>query len=425
MASHFNTLKAKSEADLLPQEPRQHPSLHAGAAIGEGPGVTSLDTRPPLVTPPPPAGPARAKRARLRERRHLLLVAVLLVVAGVGSWYGHHWWTVGRYLVSTDDAYVGAKIATLAAKVPGYVATIAVPDNSEVRTGDVIATIDDGDYRLSVEAARGKLATQQATVDRIGRQVVGQQAAIEQAKARLVSAKAESTRAELELQRQQFLAAREFASKQLLEQARAARDKSAAGVVDAQAAIDAATAEAEVIAAQQEEARRTLDELKTALAKAERDLAFTVIRAPFDGTIGNRAIQVGDYVQPGQRLVSLVPLDAVYVDANFKETQIERLRPGQRVTLGIDAFSSVTVEGTVESVAPASGSVFTLLPPDNATGNFTKIVQRLPVRIRIAPEVARQGLLRPGMSVIVSVDTKPDPKHPVATASLGGSHVVR
>ncbi|HTS92109.1 MAG TPA: HlyD family secretion protein [Stellaceae bacterium] len=417
MANKFNALKTKSAPETLPQEPRQHPSLDAGNEVGAGPGGVALEGKTL------PAAPAT--RATPRRRKHLLLAAALVIAAAFGSWYGHHWWTVGRYLVTTDDAYVGAKIATLAAKVPGYVATIAVPDNAEVRAGDVIATIDDGDYRLAVEAARGKVATQQATVDRIGRQVTAQHAAIDQAKAKLVSAKAEATRAELELQRQQFLAAREFASRQILEQAHATRDKGAAGVVDAQAAIDAAVAEAEVVQAQQEEARRTLEELQTALAKTERDLGFTVIRAPFDGTIGNRAIQVGDYVQPGQRLVSLVPLDAVYVDANFKETQFERLRPGQRVTLAIDAFSSATVVGTVESLAPASGSVFTLLPPDNATGNFTKIVQRLPVRIRIEPEVARQGLLRPGMSVIVSVDTKPDPNHPVATASLGGSHVVR
>ncbi len=160
---------------------------------------------------------------------------------------------------------------------------------------------------------------------------------------------------------------------------------------------------------QQQEATDTLAELKTALAKAERDLSFTIIRAPIDGVIGNRAVQVGDYMQPGQRLASLVPLDDVYVDANFKETQLSRLRPGQAVSIAVDALPEHDIHGTIESLSPASGSVFSLLPPDNATGNFTKIVQRLPVRIQVPATVASEGVLRPGMSVVVSVNTKEAP----------------
>ena len=146
--------------------------------------------------------------------------------------------------------------------------------------------------------------------------------------------------------------------------------------------------------------------LATALAKAERDLSFTEIRAPFDGVVGNRAIQVGDYVQSGARLLSLVPLEGVYIDANFKEAQLAGIKPGQHVSIAVDALPSDNIVGVVESVAPASGSVFSLLPPDNATGNFTKIVQRLPVRIRVPKDVAKQNLLRAGMSVYVTVDTR-------------------
>src|SRR5262249_21871773 len=277
-----------------------------------------------------------------------------------------------------------------------------VEDNASIRAGDVIATIDDGDYKLAVDAARDKVATQRATIDRLGRQISAQEAAVEQAKAQLVSSKAGALRAELELTRQNALAAKEFASRQTQEQARASRDQANAAVQSAQAAIDAAVASVEVSKGQQEEARRTLQELQTALAKAERDLSFTQIRAPFDGAVGNRAIQVGDYVQTGTRLFSLVPLDAVYVDANFKEPQLAGLQPGQRVSIAVDALRGTTMDGWVESVAPASGSMFSLLPPDNATGNFTKIVQRLPVRIRVSSEVAREGVLRPGMSVIAS-----------------------
>jgi membrane fusion protein (multidrug efflux system) len=152
---------------------------------------------------------------------------------------------------------------------------------------------------------------------------------------------------------------------------------------------------------------RTLDEFKTTLAKAERDLSFTVIRAPVDGVFSNRAVQTGDFVQTGQRVASLVPLDEVYIDANFKETQLARLHPGQPVSISVDALPKDSIEGRVASLSPASGAVFSLLPPDNATGNFTKIVQRLPVRIEVPARVAAQGLLRPGMSVVVSVDTKP------------------
>ncbi len=203
------------------------------------------------------------------------------------------------------------------------------------------------------------------------------------------------------------LADKNFASRQALETAQANRDQGRAAVTGAQAAIDAAEANVEVTQAQQQEAQRALAELRTALAKAERDLAFTEIRAPIDGVIGNRAMQTGDYVQTGQRLASLVPLDEVYIDANFKETQLARLQPGQKVSISVDALPEHAIEGTVDSFAPASGAVFSLLPPDNATGNFTKIVQRVPVRMRVPADVAAQGLLRPGMSVVVSVDTKP------------------
>jgi membrane fusion protein (multidrug efflux system) len=331
---------------------------------------------------------------------------VLLVAAVLGVWQGYRWWTVGRFIVWTDDAYVGAKMATLAAKVPGYIASLDVEDNAPVHSGDVIATIDDGDYKIAVDAASAKTRTQRATIDRLGQQVAAQQAAVEQAKAQLASAKAGATRARLELDRQQSLATRDFASRQSLEQAYANRDQTDASVMSARAAIDAATANVEVSKAQQEEARHTLAEFETMLAKAERDLRFTVIRAPFDGVVGNRAIQVGGYVQSGARLISLVPLDGVYIDANFKETQLARIRPGAHVAIALDALPDAVIDGTVESIAPASGSVFSLLPPDNATGNFTKIVQRLPVRIRVSPDVARQGALRPGMSVSASVDTR-------------------
>jgi membrane fusion protein (multidrug efflux system) len=348
-------------------------------------------------------------------------IAGLLLALGGVTYYGHYWWTAGRYLVSTDDAYVGARSATLSPKVSGYIHDIVVADNARVAQGDVIAHVDDGDYRLAVQTVRDQIAVQQAAIERLGQQVTAQEAVVDQAKAQLASVKASATRADLELKRQQDLAGRQVSSKQSLEQAQAANDQAAASVQAADAAIESATANVGVLKAQQEEARRTLKQFETSLAKAERDLSFTVIRAPFDGVIGNRAVQVGDYVQPSQRLASLVPLDAVYIDANFKETQLAKLEPGQPVRIHIDAFPDRKIEGRVASVAPASGSVFSLLPPDNATGNFTKIVQRLPVRILVPAAVAEQSVLRPGMSVVVSVNTKPGA--PVTEQKLSSAHV--
>jgi membrane fusion protein (multidrug efflux system) len=348
-----------------------------------------------------------AHRLGLGFNRRTLIAAAAAIAIVAGGAFGTEWWVSGRYVISTDDAYVHAHTTTLASKISGYVQTIPIEDNATIHAGDVIATIDDGDYKLAADAAREKVATQQATVDRIGRQVIAQNATIDQAKAQMVSAQAAAKRMQLELDRQQSLAAQKFASQQTLEQAQANRDQSAAAVDNAQAGIDAAAANLDVLKAQQQEAARTLDELKTALAKAERDFSFTVIRAPVDGVFSNRAVQTGDYVQTGQRIASLVPLDDVYVDANFKETQLERLRPGQPVSISVDALSDHAIAGRIASLSPASGAVFSLLPPDNATGNFTKIVQRLPVRIEVPADVAAKQLLRPGMSVVVSVNTKP------------------
>ena len=228
---------------------------------------------------------------------------------------------------------------------------------------------------------------------------------VEQARAQLVSAKAAQVRTQSEYERQQALNGKDFASRQTLEQAIANRDQAVASVKSAEAAIDGAVANVAVLEAQKQEAAGTLAELKTALAKAERDLAFTEIKAPVDGVIGNRAVQPGDYVQTGQRIAALVPLSDIYIDANFKETQLGRLRPGQPVSIKVDALPGEKFDGVVQSVAPASGAVFSLLPPDNATGNFTKIVQRIPVKIWIDADSPLAGELRPGMSVIAKVDT--------------------
>jgi membrane fusion protein (multidrug efflux system) len=370
--------------------------------------------RRPAETPEAPATaqpvaavapPADAVATRPRKRR-LVLPAILAVLALAGTAYGVHYFLVGRFYIGTDDAYVRANSTTLGARVSGHIAAILPGDNKVVHSGDVIFKIDDGDYRIAVDAARTKIATQTATIDRIGRQVTALEGAAEQANAQLASAVAGLKRAGLDFDRQQDLSNKGYASRATFEVSEASRDQGAAGVKSAQAAYDTALSNVEVTKAQQAEARAQLAELRTSLAKAERDLDFTSVRAPVEGAFSNRMVNVGDFIVVGQRLGNVVPLDDVYIDANYKETQLKRIRPGQPVEISVDAYGHRKFEGVVDSISPAAGSVFTLLPPDNATGNFTKIVQRLPVRIRVPKDVARQNLLRAGMSVYTTVDTR-------------------
>jgi membrane fusion protein (multidrug efflux system) len=346
-----------------------------------------------------------------------VILAVLAAALAFGGYEGYHWWTEGRFMVSTDDAYVQADITILSAKISGYVSSVAVTNNQGVRTGDLIAKIDDGDYRFALQSAKDKLATQQSAITRIGRQIESGRASAAQADAQIAAARAEAERAESDYARQQQLARSDYTSRAALENAKAARDRADANVKSAQAALAAAQANVEVLSAQQKEGERLAAEYQTAIEKAERDLSFTEIRAPVDGVIGNKAMEVGTYVQPGARLAALVPLTSVHVDANFKETQLASLKPGQKVHVKVDAFPDSDIVGTVESVSPAAGAVFSLLPPENATGNFTKIVQRVPVRVAVNPEIAQQGLLRPGLSVVVDVDTRTSAE-PEKTASI-------
>jgi membrane fusion protein (multidrug efflux system) len=355
----------------------------------------------------PPAKAAADKPAAAKPgKRKFIMMGVfgLLALAAIG--YGVYFLLVGRFYVSTDDAYVRANNTTLGARVAGHVAAILPADNAIVHTGDVIFKIDDGDYKIAVDAARTRIATQQATIDRIGRQVTALVSAVEQASAQLASSEAALKRAGLDYDRQQALSTKGFASRATFEQSEAGRDQGVAAVKAAQAAYDAARDNVEVTKAQQAEAQAQFAELQTTLAKAERDLAFTSVRAPVDGTFSNRLVNTGDFIQAGQRLANVVPLNDVFIDANYKETQLKRIRPGQPVTIKVDAYGLRKFAGTVDSISPAAGSVFTLLPPDNATGNFTKIVQRLPVRIRVPKDVAKQNLLRAGMSVYATVDTR-------------------
>jgi membrane fusion protein (multidrug efflux system) len=355
-----------------------------------------------------------------KKRRRIVLPLVLMAAVGGGGYEGYRWFVEGRFLVSTDDAYVKADMSIIAAKVGGYVAAVPVVENTHVHKGDILASIDDGDYKIAVDSAKTRIDTQDATIARFDQQIQAQNAMVAQAQAQVASAKAEAVRTATEYDRAKSLMQSSYGTQQRLDQALADRDRAAAAVASAAASLTSAQAAIGVLGAQKLEAQRTRAELGTVLARAERDLSFTTIKAPFDGVVGNKAVQPGQYVQTGTRLLALVPLDSAYIEANFKETQIDRLKPGQKVSIRPDAYSSREIEGSVESVAPASGAEFSMLPPENATGNFTKIVQRIPVRIKIPTQVADEGILRPGLSVEVSVHTRDENTPPPSLVSALG-----
>ena len=366
--------------------------------------LPKLALAPTAEAPQPAAAPVEATAKRPPMMRRAILGAVILAALSGAAYYGHNWYVLGRFQVSTDDAYVKTDMAQLGAKVAGYVTEIPAAENAAVKAGDIILKLDDGDYKLAVDAAKARIDTQKAVIDGFASQTEAQKAQIAAAEARLASAEAEEDNTLATLNRATALIKAKVVSQQTLDDSILKHDSSAASVNEAQANILAARAQIDVIAANRVEAERTLTELNTTLAKAERDLSFTSVRAPFDGTVANRAVEPGQFVQGGTRLMALVPADGAYIEANFKETQLADLHAGQKAEISIDALDGEVFEGHVMSLAPASGSEFSLLPPENATGNFTKITQRVPVKVSVPAELAAK--LRPGLSVTVTVDTR-------------------
>lgn len=412
----------------------------AKVALIENPDDTGVSELEPLqrqgaeATPPPPAAAPVAERspspgpvseakaaiapppAKRGGRRRFLLLTIAVAAIAAGGYFGHEWWTVGRFMVSTDDAYVGADTSTIAPRLAGYVTRVAVANNAAVRTGDPLVYLDDADQKLAVAAAENVVAAQQAAIARIDKQIEAGRASVAQAATTITVANADAELAVADLERATALAKNQFTTQQALQQAKATRDKTAANVQSAKAGLATAEANVAVLQAQRTEAERALDQDRTTLEQRKLDLEHMIVRAPFDGIVGNRAVQPGQYVATGQRLLAVVPVQDVFVDANFKETQLGRIRPGATASISVDAFDEKPIIGTVESVAPASGAVFSLLPPDNATGNFTKITQRVPVRIRIPAEEAAKGILRPGLSVVVDIDSRTG-EHAVVAAT--------
>jgi len=357
---------------------------------------------------------AAPKSGNIRDRLRRLLLAGAAVAALSGAvWYGWDYWTVGRFQVSTDDAYVKADNTTIAPKVSGYLSAVLVGDNEHVKAGQVLARIDDRDFVVALDQAKADVAAAQATVASKQAQLDVQQAVITAAKATIEVDVATKTFAGQENKRYTDLAATGYGSVQNAQAAQSRNASAEAAIQRDQANLASALKQVDLIKAELSQAVAASARASALQRQAELNLGYTTITAPIDGVVGNRTLRTGQYVQAGTQLMSLVPATGAYIIANYKETQLTHVHEGQTVDVAVDMFPGRLVHGHVDSLAPASGQEFALLPPDNATGNFTKVVQRIPVKIALDGGAAIE--LRPGMSVIPTIETMP--RQSVAKAS--------
>jgi membrane fusion protein (multidrug efflux system) len=339
-------------------------------------------------------------------RLFVLLLAIGLVVLLAREW---DWWVGSAVDQSTDDAYLQADTVPLAAKVAGYVRAVTVQDFQRVKTGDLLVQIVDDDYRAALEQAGANVAAAEAAIGNIDQQKLLQQALITQAEATIRATQADLTRYHLERVRQErLLATRIAGTPQLVEQATDDEQRVAATLALNGAQLEQQRQQLNVLDSQRKQAEAVLGAQRAARDLAAINLGYTRIAAPVDGMVGRRQVQPGQYVNVGTQVITVVPLPNVYVIANYKETQMTHVRLGDRARVTVDTFPGTVLHGHVDSWSPASGAVFSLLPPDNATGNFTKVVQRIPVKIVLDPDPAVADLLRPGMSVIATIDTRSD-----------------
>jgi membrane fusion protein, multidrug efflux system len=338
--------------------------------------------------------------------KKILLVGVGLAAVAAAADFGWRYWTVGQFQVATDDAYVKADNTTISPKVSGYISAVLVGDNQTVRAGQVLARIDDRDFSVAQQQADADVAASHAAIATKEAALDAQQSIIEAARAGLAVDEASATFAEQDDKRYSSLAATGFGSVQNAQQAASRIASARAAVARDTASVASATKQIDVLKAELEQARAALARSEAARRQADLNLSYTTIVSPVDGGVGNRTLRVGQYVQAGTQLMAIVPTDSTYIVANYKETQLTDVRPGQAAEISVDTFPGRVFHGHVDSIAPASGQEFALLPPDNATGNFTKVVQRIPVKITLDPASPLSGDLRPGMSVYPTIDTR-------------------
>jgi membrane fusion protein (multidrug efflux system) len=347
--------------------------------------------------------PAKVKRFNFRKMS--MAGAAVAVLTGA-AWYGFDYWTVGRYLVSTDDAYVQADNTTIAPKVSGYLSEVLVGDNERVKAGQVLARIDPRDFAVALNQTRADVAAAHAAITSKEAQLSVQQAVIDAATATVDVDQATASFAAQENKRYTDLASTGYGSVQNAQQAQSRIAGAKAAIARDTANLASALKQVDLLKAEIVQANAALLRTQAAQRQAELNVEYTSITAPIDGIVGNRTLRTGQYVQAGTQLMSVVPAAGAYVVANFKETQLTDVRAGQLVDIAVDMFPGQVVHGRVDSVAPASGQEFALLPPDNATGNFTKVVQRIPVKIALDADNGAGIELRPGMSVIPTIETK-------------------
>jgi membrane fusion protein (multidrug efflux system) len=350
--------------------------------------------------------PAAARGGIGKLLKKMLLVGVGATTLVASAYFGRHYWTVGRFEVATDDAYVKADNTTIAPKISGYIAVVLVGDNERVNAGEILARIDDRDYKVAVERAKADVAAAKAAIGNKQAALNAQQSAIDAASATITANQANQTFAEQENKRYSDLAKTGFGSVQNAQQASSRFLAARAAVTRDTAALANAVKQIDVLRAELAQAGANLARAQAELDQAELNLSYTIIAAPISGEVGNRTLRVGQYVQAGAQLMSVVPTEAAYIVANYKETQLTDVHPGQPVEISVDMFPGEVFRGRVDSLAPASGQEFALLPPDNATGNFTKVVQRIPVKIVLDAGSPLSVVLRPGMSVTPTIDTK-------------------
>ncbi len=368
-----------------------------------------------------PAGdPGSLARPVKRSNRKVVLLGIGAAVAlGAIAW-GVQWWTVGRFIESTDDAYLQADSVTAAPKISGYIAEVYVADNQTVSVGQPLVRLDPRQYQVSVDQANATIAARKADIARAEAELAQQQANIAQARAQVEGAKANDTYASDQLARYAPLAATGAETEERIAELRNTHKQSAATLAADQAALEASQRQIPTTQAQILQARAQLAAAQASESQTKLDLGDTIVRSTIAGRVGDRSVRVGQYAQPGTRLMTIVPVQDIYLEANFKETQLGLMHPGQPATIHVDALAGEDLHGTVDSFSPGTGSQFALLPPQNATGNFTKIVQRVPVRIRIDASDAVRARLMPGLSVTVRVDTRG--ARDAATTAAEGEH---
>jgi membrane fusion protein, multidrug efflux system len=359
-----------------------------------------------IAVPPIAASVEIAAPPPRRGRAKKLLVAMALMGTSVGAViFGYACWADGRYLVSTDDAYVKVNYTTVAPKISGYIDRVLVEDDQSVKTGQVLARIDDRDFRTALDQTRADVDMAEAAIRNIAAEIDLQHAVIDQARAAIVADEASLAFARLDADRYRELAKIGAGTVQQAQQTDAFCRQTVAELDRDRAGLSVAEQKTAVLTTRREQALAQLDHMRAVLAQAVLNLSYTVIAAPVDGKVGARSLRVGEYVAAGTRLMAVVPLNAVYVVANFKEAQLTDMRDGQPAEVTVDSFPGRSVKAHVESLSPMGGVEFSLPQNNNATGDFTRIAQRIPVKIAL-DDPGMVGFLRPGMSVELTVNTR-------------------